>query len=299
MKNRISLSKVKKGQWKKAASFSLVSMMVWQLSSCGNDVAEKVRGSGSIEVDEVSVATIIPGRVKDIRVEEGDHFQKGDRLVTLSGDDVRADLAFQSAGLDAATRHSAQARANLRNIEKDYQRSLELKEAGAISQRDLDRARTALDVARAAYKASEAQIRQIRAGLVRAKSRMGEVTLDAPIDGVVLQRNFSVGEVVLPGAAILNIADLSHVDLRIYVAERTLPYIKAGQSVEVAVDGMKETVAGKVAFIAQKSEFTPRNAQTEDERARLVYAVKVRIDNPQGILKPGMMADAIIHTGKE
>jgi HlyD family secretion protein len=96
-------------------------------------------------------------------------------------------------------------------------------------------------------------------------------------------------------SSLVKISDLSKVDLVIYVSEEELGLVKQGQKVDVTVDSFKDKVfSGTVVFISPEAEFTPKNIQTKDERTKLVFAVKIKIDNPAFELKPGMPADAEI-----
>jgi HlyD family secretion protein len=116
--------------------------------------------------------------------------------------------------------------------------------------------------------------------------------------GVVVSRSVEVGDLVAAGAPVLTVADLTRPYLRVYVAETDLGRVKVGQPVEVRVDAFPDRVfRGAVAEISDRAEFTPGNVQTREERIKLVFAVKVELSNPDGVLKPGLPADAIILTG--
>lgn len=266
--------------------------------SCGSESGNgKVYGSGSIEADEVRISSTMPGRIRKIHVKEGEHFKRDSLLVTLVSDEVDSAVDALHAGIDAARKNSNQAYASYRNAEREYKRAKDLHQAGAMARQDLDKARLGYDVARSRYDAARAQVRQLEASLRQAETRQNETNLRAPLDGIVLEQNFQEGEVVLPGSAILSVADLSRVNLRIYVPEPDLPRIKHGQKANVHVDGSDTVFTGKVVHIASKAEFTPRNVQTAEARARLVFAIKLSMDNPDGILKPGMPADAELLNG--
>ena len=121
------------------------------------------------------------------------------------------------------------------------------------------------------------------------------MTIRSPIDGVVARRSIRVGEVASPGAARLVVTEPDPVELTVYVPEKEIGRVGVGQKVEVQVDSFPEEVfSGEVTFISTKAEFTPRNVQTQKDRLNLVFAVKVRIPNPDLRLKPGMPADATI-----
>jgi len=163
----------------------------------------------------------------------------------------------------------------------------------AIAQATLDELEagpTAEEVALA-----EAQVRQAEAAVQLVDAQIAQLTLTAPLDGIVATRSAQVGETATAGVPLLTIANLDEVTLVIYIPENRIGQVRLGQEVEVRVDSFPERVfTGQVASIAGQAEFTPRNVQTQEERVNLVFAVRVRIPNPDGALKPGMPADAVI-----
>jgi HlyD family secretion protein len=144
---------------------------------------------------------------------------------------------------------------------------------------------------------AQAQVRQAEAAVRLVDAQIAQLTLTAPMDGVVTSRSAQVGETATAGAPLLAIANLDEVRLVIYIPEDRLGQVRLGQEVKVQVDSFPSQVfAGEVASIAGKAEFTPRNVQTQEERVNLVFAVKVSIPNPDHQLKPGMPADATIES---
>jgi len=142
---------------------------------------------------------------------------------------------------------------------------------------------------------AEAQVRQAEAAVHLVDAQIGQLTLVAPMDGVVTGRSAQAGETATAGVPLLTIANLEEVTLVIYIPENRIVQVELGQEVAVRVDTFPERVfVGRMASIAGEAEFTPRNVQTQEERVNLVFAVKVRIPNPDGALKPGMPADATI-----
>jgi HlyD family secretion protein len=117
--------------------------------------------------------------------------------------------------------------------------------------------------------------------------------LKAPSGGVILERLVHTGELAVPGAPLFTLADLDQVTLTVYVPEADLGRVSLGQDVEVTVDAYDQVFAGQVTHIASQAEFTPKNIQTQEERVHMVFAVKIRLDNPDQLLKPGMPADAV------
>lgn len=253
-----------------------------------------VEGSGTIEAFEVQISPLYAGRIREIHVSEGQSFAAAQALVVLQNDELAADLEFSQAGLQAAMRGIEQARADFDIARKERLRGEELFRVGSISRQDLDRMITRETVSRSRLEASRAQSGQLEAALHRSRSRVRETILYAPSAGVVLSRNFEPGEVVLPGAAILSVADLSRVRLRVYAPEPQLPRIHVGSVAIVRVDGAGQEFRGRVVSVADRAEFTPKNVQTADARSRLVFEVRIEIENADHALKPGMPADAII-----
>ncbi len=140
-----------------------------------------------------------------------------------------------------------------------------------------------------------AQVEQAEAAVELAKVQLAKQTLRAPVGGVVSRLLVREGEVALPGSTVCILADLDVVDLVVYIPEAQIGWVQVGQEAEVTVDSFPGRVfLGKVAYISHEAEFTPRNVQTAEERAKTVFAVKVRIPNPDGSLKAGMPADAVI-----
>lgn len=142
---------------------------------------------------------------------------------------------------------------------------------------------------------AKAQVRQAEAAVQMVDAQIAQLVLTAPIDGIVATRSARVGEMATAGQPLLTIANLDELTLVIYVPVNRVGQVRVGQEVEVRVDSFPNRIfIGQVASIAGEAEFTPRHVQTEEERAHLVFAVKVRIPNPDHALKPGMLADAVI-----
>ena len=141
--------------------------------------------------------------------------------------------------------------------------------------------------------AAQAQVEQARSALALARSRLKEMTLTAPVAGVVLRKNLEAGETASPGVPILTLMDPKDVWVRAYIPEEEVGRIKVGDGARVTVDAYAGRVfAGRISEIAAEAEFTPKNVQTKKERVNLVFRIKIAVDNPDGILKPGMPADA-------
>ncbi len=210
-------------------------------------------------------------------------------------DQARTRRDSSLAARDAAAQRLAEARAGSRAEEiREAETGLSAAEAQVRS------AQASLDLARAGARpqslvAARARVGQAEGSLRTAEHRLLQTVVTAPIDGLVTQRNAEPGEVVTAGFPLIRMADLSSVWLKVYVPETELGRVKLGQPAEVTADTWPGRVyRGRVTEIADTPEFTPKNVQTREERVKLVYAVKVAVDNPALELKPGMPADARI-----
>jgi HlyD family secretion protein len=144
-----------------------------------------------------------------------------------------------------------------------------------------------LDQAKAQLKAAEAAFAQV-------KLQLSYTELVSPMDGVVLSKSAENGEFVNPGTTVIVVGDLARPWLRAYINEKNLGRVKLGDTVDVTTDAFDKTYKGKVTFISSQAEFTPKSVQTFEERVKLMYRIKIELENPDGELKPGMPADGVI-----
>jgi membrane fusion protein YbhG len=144
---------------------------------------------------------------------------------------------------------------------------------------------------------ARAQVAQAEAALEEARARLADARIESPLDGVVLRKNLEPGATATPGTPVLTLVDPQTLWVRVYVPEVDLGRVKLGQTARVTVDAFPgQPFPARVTEIASEAEFTPRNVQTQKERVNLVFRVKVSVSNPDGRLKPGMPADAVIVT---
>lgn len=177
----------------------------------------------------------------------------------------------------------------------------------AVSRRELAEARVAAATDRVAaltataarvtagsraeeIEAAAARVEAVDAQIAILMHDREETTITAPTGGVVTSRLVEPGELVAPGAPVAVILDLAHAWVNAYVEEPMIPAVRIGMSVRVRTDS-GASLTGSVAVVADRAEFTPRNVQTSAERAKLVFRVKVTVDNREGLLKPGMPVD--------
>jgi HlyD family secretion protein len=146
-----------------------------------------------------------------------------------------------------------------------------------------------------AIDAARAQVGEARASAELARARRAEARLVAPITGVVLRKNLERGETVTPGTSIVTLLDPDDLWVRAFVPETDVGRVRVGQPAAVTVDAYPgREYPGTISEIAAEAEFTPRNVQTRKERVNLVFRVKITVANPDGVLKPGLPADAVL-----
>jgi len=147
---------------------------------------------------------------------------------------------------------------------------------------------------------AQAQVEQMQANLTALQVERDKHTLVAPLAGRIVEQPAHEGEMAIPGTTLLTLADLSQVTLTVYVAEPNIDQVSVGQQVEVFVDTFPgHSFEGHIIFIADEAEFTPKNVQTKEERVNTVFAVKIKLENEERRLKPGMPADAVLSGGPE
>ena len=140
--------------------------------------------------------------------------------------------------------------------------------------------------------AAKAQVEVAQAALEAAQLQLSKATVNAPANGLVIASSLHVGEMAAPNIAALTLANLDEVTLTIYVPGSDLGRVSIGQTIEVRVDAFAErTFNGAIVWISDQAEYTPRNVRTSDERTKLVYAVKIKLANPDHALKPGLQAE--------
>ena len=145
--------------------------------------------------------------------------------------------------------------------------------------------------------AARARVAAMTAQIAAFEKSIADATLTSPIAGVVTEKLVDAGELLSPRAPVVVIADLDHVWANVYVNERDVPRLRLGQSATVFTDAGGAGLRGAVSYISSKAEFTPRNVQTAEDRSKLVYRLKVTVDNKAGALKIGMPVEAEIPFG--
>lgn len=285
---------------------AMIAGAVYFFTRSANQSEHRLGGSGTIEGTVAEVTTKIAGQILKIHADEGQRVTADQLLVELSHDELDKQLdqvnaAIETAGamIDAAKDQQKLALAQQKNAKAEYQRAKKLFQSGSISKRTLDAATTARDsidaqveAAGSQIKAAQAQQKQAQAQAGFVKSQIANATLFAPIDGIVLTKNLEAGENAFPGSSILTLADDRNLWVKVYITGAMLGRVKIGLKAKVFIDTFPDkNFPGQVTYVSPVAEFTPKNVQTQEERVRLVYGVKVKVDGSGGELKIGMPAD--------
>jgi len=272
--------------------------------------------SGTIETDEVRVASRYGGRVEKTLVREGDSLKSGQVLVEVEASELRArrDLAAaQLAELEAgprkeeidAAKHDWEAiAAELEQARVDTRRAEELFAQKTISQTEREQAATRARMLEKNVAATRSRydlllagtrperIAQARAQLADIDAQLGEMKITAPSDSVLEVLSVKVGDVLAPNREVATLLLPQHTWVRVYVPEPWLGHLQLAQAVKVRVDSDPgRDFSGTIEQIARDAEFTPRNVQTVGERMKQVFGIKIRLDNNEGKLRAGMAAD--------
>jgi HlyD family secretion protein len=299
-------------------------------AACGKGKdADVIAASGHVEATEVRLSAKVAGHVEAIPVQEGDRISAGQEIARIDTTDLRLALAAavaERAQADAERRlrvagsrredigegeaQVERARADLRGAQEDLERMEKLLASGSGTDKARDDARTRRDVAAATLEAAVERLRKLRAGsrpeeidsasarvagadarIAQLQQQIADAVVKSPVDGVVTEKLAEHGELLTRGAGLVVISELARPWLTIYLPEPDLGRIRLGQEAEVATDSGQQRT-GHVTFVSPQAEFTPKNVQTPDERAKLVYRVKIGLENPDGLFKPGMPAEA-------
>lgn len=247
----------------------------------GKQANGHIKVSGNIEAQDVRISFRVSGKIAGLFADEGSAVKKGMTIASLETDELTRIRDQAKASLKAA-------QAQLALDKADADRAQNLFSAGAISAQKKDAALTR-------YDADQANVEALKASLELAETRLGFANLSSPIDGFVLVKSAEAGEVVQPGTTVFTAADLHDIWLTAYVNETDLGKVKLNQEAQVITDTYPgKAYKGRISFISQEAEFTPKQIQTSEERVKLVYRIKIKIDNPELELKPGMPADGYI-----
>ena len=313
--DRVSLSSQKDREQAgvESARAQLVQMMTaiqFQQESIEGDLQLK---RADLRSAEAKLAELIAGtRPQEIQASRSQVEDLKTWLEQYKRDFDRAQVLFKNEDISAAQYEQFRSKyeSTAQSLRQAEQR-LGLLEEGPRKE-TIEAARAQVEKAQAAIRLAEANrielkrreqelavrradIDRAKAGLSVINSQLADTTIDSPIDGVVLVKSAEQGEIVAAGAIVATIGDIEHPWLRAYIGEKDLGRVKLGTPVKLTNDSFPGKVyVGKITFISSEAEFTPKQIQTQDERVKLVYRIKIEVDNPNHELKSNMPVDAEI-----
>ncbi len=279
-------------------------------AACGSDDAT-YDASGVFETTEVIVSAKATGELLSFNVEEGQAVKPAEQLglidtrqLDLKKDQLAASItANDSRQLDLA-RQVASVKQQIANQQRERARFAALLKDGAATQKQVDDIDYQIAVLQRQLAATEEQIsssnsslkgqtQSMNAQIAQVDDQRANAVVTSPIEGTVLAKYAEAGEYATAGRALFKVADVKQMRLRAYITASQLTSLKLGQKVTVFADlgeADRKSYEGTVTWISDKAEFTPKTIQTRDERANLVYAVKIDVKN-DGVIKRGMYGD--------
>ncbi|NWB49938.1 biotin/lipoyl-binding protein [Pseudomonas gingeri] len=270
-------------------------------------------GNGRLEATEVQIASKTPGRLAEVLVNEGDKVTQGQLLARLDTRTLEAQRNQAEAEVLRARENFAAAQANvqLRQSElllagQELKRFRELSQRGFASGQVIDQQQARYDTSTAALTAAKAQVSAVSAAIGAAQAQVAQLTseiddssLRAPLNGIIQLRLAEPGEVLGAGGRVLLLIDPSDQYMNLYLPASVVGRLTQGDDARVVLDALPEhPLPAKVAFVAAKSQFTPKEVETRDERQKLVFRVKLHLTEPAAVpqAKPGMPGAGYVRT---
>jgi HlyD family secretion protein len=304
--------------------FTVASAALLVLAGCKGN-GKNFDASGTFEADETIVSAEMTGKILSLQVEEGSLLVKDSIIGTLDATNVSLQQEQVEASIRALNEKTADAgpqirllqdqlavqQSQLNNLLHERTRVENLLKADAATGKQLDDINAQIDVVRKSMNVTQQQINVQRNNIAtqnrsilseaeplkkrveQLKDQAGKANIINPVTGTVITKYAEAGEVTSAGKALYKIADLSFLNLRAYITGTQLSQVKLNQPVKVMIDdGAKKykEYTGTITWISDKAEFTPKTIQTKEERANLVYAIKVKVKN-DGYLKIGMYGE--------
>ncbi|NUN70954.1 MAG: efflux RND transporter periplasmic adaptor subunit [Bacteroidetes bacterium] len=302
------------------------------LPGCGSS-EQRIESSGILEAVEVNVSSKTSGQLLRLLVSEGSVVQQGDTLAVIDAEVQQLQLQQAQAGIDlaeaqyqllkngarsedlqSAEEAVRQTESQFKSARADYDRIKELYASRSVSAKQYEDAESRVTVTQAQYNAAKQNVQKLqrfarREDLNAAKARVdqakaqanlirkqiSDAVIIAPVGGTVTYTPIEEGELVGMGSVLARISRLETMELMIYVNETELGNVKLGGNADVLIDTFPEKkYPARIVYVSPVAEFTPRNVQTKDERTKLVFGVKLEVENSSGELKSGMPADAVL-----
>lgn len=290
---------------------AMISALLCTLCTACTSKDEAYDASGVFETTEVIVSAKATGELLSFDVEEGQNVKEGDRLglidtlqLSLKKQQLLSNISSTESHRLNETQQVASLQQQISNLQKERARFSALVKDNAANQKQVDDIDYQIRVLQRQLTATAEQIGSnnksltgqkgsLVAQIAQISDQIHNSVISSPIEGTILSKYMERGEYATPGKPLFKVADITNMKLRAYITADQLTHIKIGQHVKVFADqgqkGRKE-YKGTITWISDKAEFTPKTIQTRDERANLVYAIKIALKN-DGLIKEGMYGD--------
>ncbi|RJP63283.1 MAG: HlyD family efflux transporter periplasmic adaptor subunit [Ignavibacteriales bacterium] len=313
----------------------VIASVITLLIGCeDNGDKEKIELSGTVETTNITLSSQLAGTVERIYQVEGNRVRVGDTLIIIDPEtyilqlnqaEAQRDLAkskydllnkgARSEDKSQAAEALNQAEASYQSAKTDFERIENLFENQSVTKKHYEDAKTRLTISEAQLNSAKQNLRKIEnlarpeeldqakaafnaavANVKLLQKRVNDCYVLSPINGQIVRNFVEMGETVNPQSSLVRVSNQSEVEVFVYIQETDLGKVKLGQKVEIFSDSYEgKAYEGKVTYISPEAEFTPKNIQTKEERTKLVFAVKIKVPNPNYELKSGMPVDAVIY----
>lgn len=318
----------------KSIQITLITLLLIITACSSNNNENQLELSGTIETVSVTVSSKTAGQIVKLNASEGEYVLIGDTLLVIDHENYELQKSQAEAALEAAEANYNllingarkedlsnaeetlfQIKQNYETVYADFQRFKNLYEKKAITKKQFDEISAKYEITKSQLRqaeeklrklknfarpeelsAAKAKVNQAEAALNLIKKTISDCFVTAPTAGVVTNQLVEIGEMVVPQSSLFKISNLSNAEIYVYVQETDLGKLNLGDKAEIKIDTYPDKIyEGKITYISQEAEFTPKTIQTKDERTKLVFAVKVEAANNNFELKPGLPADVKIY----
>lgn len=290
------------------AAIIIIGMIAWYFLRPSAIPAGFAFGNGRLEATETAVSSKIQGKLIEVRFREGANLKTGEVAALLDGEDVRAQLRAAEANLIRARESAQESRENLNTAISEqklavltFKRTEELIQKNFISAAQLDRDRTTLQTANASLAGAQNRVNEADAAVKAAQANVdaiqvsvNDTVLRVPVDGRVLYRLAEPGEVIAPGGRVLGMLDLSDVYMNVFLNTKDAGSVILGDEAYIILDALPDMqIPARITFVAPRNQFTPKEVETQEERIKFMFRVKLQVDKDwleknSDIAKPGM-----------
>ena len=295
------------------AGLALAGFWFWQQRHTHQLPENLAQSNGRLELERIDIASLYAGRVTEVLADEGDLVKEGDVLVVLDSAINDSRLAEAQAGQTQAQEATARANAQitaqqqeLKVAQMELDNATRLHKENLVSDAEVARRRAQRDAAQAAVNASRAAKNEAKAAIARAnalanaaQSTRDDMKIISPKDGRVAYRFTQIGSVIGSGSRVMSLLDPSDVSMNIFLPTEQVSRVQVGDEARIVLDGLDAVLPAKVVFVSGEAQFTPKAVETQTERAKLMFKVKLRIPPEtalqlNGLLKGGMAGNGFV-----